>query len=97
MRDRVIRTHRFTFATFDTFGLVNVRVSVYHRYGTFWTNQHAWVGNTALADIADFIFVGSAGCTGGRNHLHERRLIVFFVNIAGLDSFREMNGTVFGP
>ena len=40
--------------------------------------------DTAAAHVADFVFVGFACGTCGRDHLHKRWFIIFLVNVAGL-------------
>ena len=49
------------------------------------------VGKAAFAHIAYFIFIILAGSTGGRDNLHQRRLIIFFGNIAGLDAISQVD------
>ena len=51
--------------------------------------------NTAAAHVADFVFVGFACGTCGRNHLHKRWFIIFFINIAGFYAISKMYRTIF--
>ena len=51
--------------------------------------------DTAAAHVADFVFVGFACGTCGRDHLHKRWFIIFLVNVAGLHAIGKVDGTIF--
>ena len=51
--------------------------------------------NTAAAHVADFVFVGFTCGTCGRNHLHKRWFIIFFIDIAGFYAISKMYRTIF--
>ena len=48
VRDSIIRTGGFTFATLDTFVLINIRFSIFHGNRTLWTGLHTWMSDTCL-------------------------------------------------
>ena len=53
------------------------------------------MSHTATAHIADDVFVWRTGCTCRWDDLHKRRLIIFFVDIAGCKTVCQMDGFVF--
>ena len=96
VRDRFVRTGGFAFPAFDTFSLVDDRLSRLFIDGdrSLGADRHAIARNTAAALIADLIDVILALVARRRNDLHERRFIVFIRNIARIQPARDMDGPV---
>ena len=91
MRDRVIRTDRFAFSTFDTFLLVDDRLAVDHGNRAFGADLHTGMRHAAPTHISDNIFIGRTGRAGRGDHLHKRRFIIFLVDIAGRKAVGKMH------
>ena len=95
MRDRVIRTDRFAFSTFDTFLLVDDRLAVDHGNSAFGADLHTGMRHAAPAHIGDNIFIWRTGRAGRGDHLHKRRFIIFLVDIAGRKTVGKMHRLIF--
>ena len=80
----VVRTNTFTLSALDTFFLINHRFSFYYRNCSFGANFLTGMSYTSSAHIGNFIHFCFTGITGRRNYLHQRRLIIFFINITSL-------------
>ena len=82
MGNGIIRTDRFASSAVNAFVLINKRFSINHGDGSFGTGLNAWMGNTAAAHIAYFVFIGFACRTCRRDYLHKRWFVIFLINIA---------------
>ena len=95
MGDRVIRTDGLAFSAFNTFILVDDRLAVDHGNGAFGADLNTGMSHASPAHIGDNIFIWRTGRAGRGDHLHQRRLIIFFVNVACLQPISQMNRFVF--
>ena len=91
----VVGTDSFTLSAADTFFLIDHRASVDDGNGALGANLRAGVSNAAPAHITDFVFIRFTGIAGRGDHLHQRGLIIFFIDIAGFNSRGNMNCLIF--
>ena len=90
----IVRADSFTFTAFDTFVLVYIGLAVDHGDSTFGADFVAGMRHTPHASVGYFIFIDRAGIAGGRNHLHQRRFIIFLGNIALFQSLGHMHRNI---
>ncbi len=90
--DGVIGTHILAFPALDAFLLVNHGLAVHHGDSPLWAYAVARMGYAAHAGAGDFIMVLRAGIAGRGDDLHQRRLIVFLIDIALFQSLCQMAG-----
>src|SRR5699024_7221470 len=92
--DRIIGTDRFALAALDAFFLIDKRFPVHHGDRAPGTDLLAGMCQTALAYIADLIFILLAALARRGDDLHQRRLIIFLGNIARLHARGQMDRLV---
>ena len=96
VRDRIVGADRLAFTTFDAFLLINHRPSVFHCDGASWTHLITRMCKTSHALVCHFIPVLWTCIARRRNHLHQRRLIILFINITLLHPLADLYGLILG-
>ena len=95
MGNGIVWTDSLTLSAFDTFLLINIGLPVYHRNGSSGTNLIAGMCHTPHTFVSHFISVDRTGIAGGRNDLHQRGFVIFFVNITLFQSLCHMYRHIF--
>ena len=90
--NRIIRADFTTLSALDAFFLINNRLAVFHRDRTLGTDTLAGMCQAPHAGAGHLITVLRAGITSRRNDLHQRGLIIFFINITLFQSLCQMSG-----
>ena len=88
----IIRADFTTLSALDAFLLINNRLAVFHRDRTLGTDTLAGMCQAPHAGAGHLITVLRAGITSRRNDLHQRGLIIFFINITLFQSLCQMSG-----
>ncbi len=91
MRYRIVRTHGLALSALDALLLIDDRASVLHRDRSSWTDFIARVRKTAHTFVSHLVSVFRAGIARRRDHLHQRRLIIFLIDIALLHALADLH------
>ena len=94
MTNGIIGAYSLTFTALNAFLLINYGFAVHHSNGAFGTDALTRMGNTAHAGTGDLIFILRTGITGRRNHLHQRRFIIFLIDVAFFQPLCQMSRTL---
>ena len=92
MANSIIRADLTTFSALDTFFLINDRFPILHGNRTLGADTLAGMCQAPHAGAGHLITVLRAGITSRRNDLHQRGLIIFFINITLFQSLCQMSG-----
>ena len=93
----IVRTNGLAFSTPDTFFHINIRLSFYHTDSPLWTHFCTRMGHTAAALVGHLINIIRTLVTGRRYHLHQRRLIILFRHITGIQPRCQMHRLIIRP
>ena len=94
MGNCIVRTDCLTFTTLNTLLLINNRFAILHGNGTSWTHLTTGMCHTAHTLVRNHITINRAGITCRWNDLHQRRLIILFINITFFQPLCQMNRSV---
>ena len=95
MGNRIIRADGFTFPASNALLLVDHGFSLLHTDGPSGTDLPAGMGHTPHTFIRNLIFIFRTGIAGRRDHLHQRRFIIFLIDIALFQPLGHMHRRIF--
>ena len=93
----IVRADGFAFSALNAFVLINDGFAVLHGNSSPGAYFPAGMSHAAHAFIGHFITIFRTGIACGRNNLHQRRFIIFFIDIALRQSLCDMHRHVFRP
>ena len=95
--DGVIRADLLALAAADAFFLIDDGFPLFDDDSSLGADLAAGMRHASAAHIADYVTVWFAGVAGRWNHLHERRLIILFIDVAFFHSGSDMHSFVLRP